>query len=151
MSEPSLDQETSSVTKTHEEILAMFKEIKQLEASFPAYEIGKYEVEEELIEVAHEEEPILIEEPQIKKEPTSPTVFRLRYNEEGNLENIDMRKPKPHKEIHINLSKLRSKEKEPKVKEEIPKTSRFRGGLSKLKRIIPSRNEEEEETEEAEE
>ena len=151
MSKPKLDQETSSVTKTHEEILAMFEEIRQLEARFPAYEIEEQEVEEELIEVAHEEEPVVIEEPEIKKEPTSPTVFRLRYNEEGNLENIDLRKPKPPKEIHINLSKLRNKEKKSEVKEKKPKSSRLRGGLSKLKRVIPSKSEEEEETEETEE
>ena len=87
MSNLKLKQENSPEIKKHEDILAIIEEIKQFEQRFPEFEIEESEVEEELIEI--EQKPKEFELPIKQKKPTSPTVFRLRFTEDGKLENID--------------------------------------------------------------
>ena len=73
--------------------------------------------------------------------PKNPTTFRLRLNDEGILENIDIKKPQPRKKISLNLRKKDKKESE--KSESGSKLSKLTGSLSKIKRIIPKRGKEE--------
>ena len=89
----------------------------------------------------------------------TPATFRIRFNENGELENIDVKKSKPKikSEKRFILKKLRFKrmgkneKTETKPIEKNSKISNLKGSLSrlgKLKKVIPSRKKELEETEE---
>ena len=80
--------------------------------------------------------------------PSTPTTFRLRINKDGILENIDVKKPKPRPKIKIKFRRKEKKESE--GSEEKSKFSKLKRGLSKIKRIIPKRGKEENESEETE-
>lgn len=156
MSNIKLKQENSTVIKKHGEILVIIEEIKQFEQRFPEFEIEESEVKEELIEI--EQKPKEFEFPIEQKEPTSPTVFRLRFTEDGKLENIDLKKPKPRIEKHSRLKTQKTKNKGKKEKLQTTKkesnNSKLKGIISKigkLKRVIPSRGKNEEELKESEE
>lgn len=82
------------------------------------------------------------------EKPITPTTFRLRLNEDGILENIDIKKPKPRQKIKFSFRK--KDKKESKGSEEKSKFSKLKSGLSKIKRIIPIRKKGEEEQEEPE-
>ena len=81
--------------------------------------------------------------------PINPTIFRLRINNEGKLENIDIKKQQPRKKINISF---RKKDKgEEKSSEGKSKFDKLKSGLNKIKRLIPIRKKEEEpQTEETE-
>jgi len=194
MRESDFDQETLSPVKSHEEILQLIQEIKEIEKEF-----DRIEVEEPLMEewktvtpdtIAEEAKPIPIkseiedgkkkkhalfrikrrsrsEVKRIKREKRYAT-FKLRFDEQGNLVNLDFRKPKPKKakgkfKLPINLKKLRRKDKgETESTEEAPaeekkgiggKLKGALGILGKLKNAIPGRGKKTEEApkEEAEE
>jgi len=180
--------------KTHEEIIQMIEEIKQIENIFNEFEIEKEGPQEELIEV---EEEILeeftpidteIDKTGLKKwldgkkedKPDSiPATFKIRFNESGELVNLDFRKSKVKSEgktkkaIKFDFKKLKGKfkrkgkkdegkseesgEKPKKSKEKRDKSSRFSGlksklgGIGKLKRVIPSKKKKEETEEKGEE
>jgi len=81
--------------------------------------------------------------------PKNPTTFRLRINEKGILENIDIKKPRQGKKFKISFRKNDKKESE--SSEGKSKLGKLIDGLSKIKRIIPKRGKEEEiESEETE-
>jgi len=149
------DDNTISI-KNHEQILAKLEEIKQFEQLFPAFIIEELQINDDLIEIEPKpEEFIPFEE---TREPATPTVFRLRLTEDGKLENIDLKKPKPKKEIKPILKKINNKmrveKKESKTKEAQSKISKLKDRLNKigkLKKVIPSRRVKEEEIEESEE
>ena len=196
MRESDFDQETLSPVKSHEEILQLIQEIREIEKEF-----DRIEVEEPLVEewktvtpdtIAEEAKPIPIkseiedgkkkkhalfrikrrnrsEVKRIKREKQYAT-FKLRFDEQGNLVNLDFRKPKPKPEktkgkfkLPINLKKLRRKDKgETESTEEAPaeekkgiggKLKGALGILGKLKNAIPGRGKKTEEApkEEAEE
>jgi len=86
--------------------------------------------------------------PEIIEKPITPTTFRLRINEEGKLENIDLKKPKPRPKIKLSFRKKDKKESEESEKKS--KFEKIKTVLSKMKRIIPKRKKEEEEPEESE-
>jgi hypothetical protein len=156
MSNPISRDDNLTFIKNHEEILSKLEEIKKFEHMFPAFLIEELKIIDDLIEVEPKpEEFIPFKE---LKEPATPTVFRLRLTEDGKLENIDLKKPKPKKEIKLNLKKLIPKKitrkKEPKDSDSKSKISMLKGGLkiiSKLKKVIPSRGTKEKETTESEE
>jgi len=156
MSDLNLRDDTSTSIKSHQEILAKLEEIKQFEQLFSAFVIEELKINDDLIEVEPKPEVFIpFKEP---REPATPTVFRLRFTEDGKLENIDLKKPKPKKEIKPILKKIKNKKKvEKKESKEInaeSKLSKLKSGLDiikKLKRVIPSRNTKEEEIEESEE
>lgn len=84
------------------------------------------------------------------EKPITPTTFRLRINKEGELENIDLKKPKPRSRRHIRIRFRKKGQTESEVTEEISRLAKLKSGLGKIKRAIPTRREEEEETEESE-
>lgn len=172
MDESDLDySDITSIKKTHKEILEMLEEIKDYEKNFVEFDIKEPRIDEELIELEYEtfqeieSELITFKEVEEKKpefeikrkkdvvkkieKPITPTTFRLRINEEGNLENIDLKKSEPRLKRHSRFRK-----KDHVDSEDIEKKSRFaklKSVLSKIKRAIPSKKEEEEEIEETEE
>jgi hypothetical protein len=156
MSHPISRDDNSTSIKNHEEILSKLEEIKKFEHLFPAFVIKELKIIDDLIEVEpRPEEFIPFKE---LREPATPTVFRLRFTEDGKLENIDLKKPNPKKEIKPNLKKLIPKKitrkKEQKDNDNKSKISKLKGGLtkiSKLKKVIPSRGTKEKETTESEE
>ena len=144
MSDLNLRNDNSTSIKNHEEILTKLEEIKKIEKLFPAFVIEELQIIDDLIEVERKpEEFIPFKEP---REPATPTVFRLRFTEDGKLENIDLKKPKPKKEIIPTLKKTKNKKKvekkESKANDEESKISKLKNGLNKigkLKKVIPSR------------
>ena len=156
MRDINLKEENSTSFKDHEEILAILEELKQFEQRYPAFQIEEPILNEELIEVEPKPEKFVpFKEPGA---PATPTVFRIRFTEDGKLENIDLKKPKPKKEFRFSLKKIKSKKrvdkKESKSNAEKSKISKLKDGLKKigkLKKVIPSRNKQEEEPEESEE
>ena len=113
--------------KTHEEIIEMIDELKELEERYGEFEIIDIEVTEELIEVEHSEladSEKLVSESETKKQslskklkkyqvfrikvrrrsdtivdkkPVKTATFKIRFDESGNLVNTDFRKVKPKK------------------------------------------------------
>jgi hypothetical protein len=162
--------EIGSIKKTHREILEKLEEIKDFEKNFIEFNIEKPQVDEELIEIEYEtfeeieSELLTFKEVEEKKpdfkirrkkvitemfeKPITPTTFRLRINKEGNLENIDLIKPKPRSKPHFRFRKKDQSESE--VTEKKSRLAKLKSGLGKIKRAIPYRREEEEETEESE-
>ena len=173
MNKSDLDcSDTNSIKKTHKEIIEMLEEIKDFENNFVEFDIQKPAVEEELIEIEYETfkeiEPELItfkevEEKKPKLEikrkkvveekivkPITPTTFRLRINKEGNLENIDLIKPKPKSRSRIGLRFRKKDQTKSETTEKKSMFKKIKSSLSRIKRAIPSRREEEEEVEESE-
>jgi len=156
MSDSNLKQDNSTYLKNHEEILSILEEVKQFEQRYPVFEIEEPTYNEELIEIEPKPDDFVpFKDP---REPVTPTIFRLRFTEDGKLENIDMKKPKPKKETKLRLKKIITKnkadKKESKSNEGESKISRLKGRLnkiSKLKRVIPSQSKTEKETVESEE
>ena len=156
MRDINLKEENSTSFKDHEQILAILEDLKQFEKRYPAFEIEEPILNEELFEIEPKPEKFVpFKEPIV---PTTPTVFRIRFTEDGKLENIDLKKPKPKKEFRFSLEKIkaikRADKKEFKRNAEKSKISRLKDGLkkiSKLKKVIPSRSKNEEEPEESEE
>ncbi len=160
------------IKKTHREILDKLEEIKDIEKNFVEFDIEKPQIDEELIEIEYETfeeidpELITFKEVEEKKpdfeikrkkviaekfeKPITPTTFRLRINKEGNLENIDLIKPKPRSKPHIRFRFRKKDQTESEVTEKKSRLAKLKSGLSKIKRAIPYRREEEEETEESE-
>jgi len=169
MQETNQEGDTSGC-RSHEEILELIDVIKDLEDSFEEFELEKPEKEnEELIEVEPDEiKPIPIktdEEIKPKKQkkheskPVVHTSFKVRFDESGELVNLDLRKPKkePETKKKISLKKLGKGKKKEKTEntesEEKSKKSKLKGGLGKigkLKRVIPSRGKKTEEATSAE-
>ena len=196
MRETDFQQDQIEPVKTHEEILQLIEEIKEIERSFDEIEIEEPLIQEwETLkpETTQEEVKIIpikseIEEgkkkkhalfrikrrsrsevKRIKREKQYAT-FKLRFDEQGNLVNLDFRKSKPKSEktkskfkLPINLKKLIRKGKgESETTEESPagekkgiggKLKNVLGMVSKLKNAIPGRGKKTEEApkEEAEE
>jgi len=176
MDESDLNQlDNTSITKTHEEILKMLEEIKEFEKKYGEFELKKpttieyetfKEIKPELVffkEVEEKKYKILEkfkkfktkfgkkvqrEIPETFEKPITPTTFRLKINDEGKLENIDLRKPKPRQKIKFSFRKKDKKESGESEKKS--KFEKIKTVLSKVKRIIPKRKKEEEEPEESE-
>ena len=88
----------------------------------------------------------------------TPTVFKVRFNEGGNLVNIDLKRQKPERkpksEKRFSLSKFRRKGTEKQEASEVKsgesRFSKLKGGLSKLGKLrgaIPSKSKKEEKSE----
>jgi hypothetical protein len=76
------------------------------------------------------------------QKPTNPTTFRLRVNQDGVLENIDIKKPQPKKKIRLSFKRKGKKQSD--SSEGKTKLSKITNVLGKIKRIIPKRGKEEE-------
>ncbi len=84
------------------------------------------------------------------------TTFKIRFDKEGKLVNVDLRKSKPNSRKRIDSKKNKTKKmgKSEKDTGEKSKSLKLKGGLSKigkLKRVIPNKSKKSEETEELEE
>jgi hypothetical protein len=146
MRNPHLKHDNPTYLKNHEEILSILEEIKKFEQRYPAFEFEEPTNSEELIEI--EPKPDIFVPLEKTRESAKPTVFRLRFTEDGKLENIDIKKPKTKKTTKsgilktINIKKNKE-QKDSKSKEDESKISRLIDGLkniSRLKRVIPSKN-----------
>jgi hypothetical protein len=120
--------------------LVIFKEIKEKKQNF-LNKIKKIKLDFKIFRKKETQEEIHI--------PKNPTIFRLRINEKGVLENIDFKKPQPRKKLNISLRRKEKKDKE--SSEGKLKLGKLLNGLNKIKRIIPKRGKEEDsESEESE-
>lgn len=168
MKDSNFEQDNS--IKSHEEILELFDEIKIFEDSIVEFVIEetKRKVEEDLIEGESEIPKIVKPIPiKVKKDKTkhivkpfykteTPATFKIRFNDEGKLINLDFKKvnpsieSKPKKKFSIkNLKSSRSRKKEKSESKEGKLKGSF-GKLSKLKKVIPSKGKKKEKTEPAE-
>jgi hypothetical protein len=80
-----------------------------------------------------------------------PTTFRLRINEQGKLQNIDLKKPNTteKRKIKFSIKNRKKREKEQETTKETSILDKFKGIFSKignLKRAIPSKSNDSEET-----
>lgn len=185
MGESELEGNQRYSVKSHKEIIELIDELKDIEREFgfkeiePAF-IEVHEEAVEFIEVEHEIieefEPILpvttnkkgsrfkikyrtraeVRKFKEERKKYDPATFRMRFNNEGALVNIDVDKTTSKRK----LRKIKLKEKEKiedkehkETDENITKRSRFRRGLSILRRSLPKKEEtvDEEEDEEEEE
>ena len=180
-----------TITKTREEILAMFEEIKTFEKKFCSHEIIDNN-EEEFIEfepvflevfepeppepefdtvaISEKEKKIKIKEKSAKVKTVDPTTFKIRFDGNGQLVNLELKKPKlkAKKESKLNsklgskLKKVRRRKKDKteasdtKI-EETSKASKLKSGIGKigkiknigkLKNVIPRRGKKKETVEE---
>jgi len=169
MGDSDFKKNDSSVNaKSNREIYSLLKEIKDFEKKFEEDENLLIKAEEELIEVEteffEEVEPGSIKICEKEKEPqilklkfkskknkvkkiVNPATFRLRFNKNGNLENIDFKKRKlknkSNKRFNLNILKIIRGDKSKSTDEENEsKFSKLREGLGKLKRIIPTKSKE---------
>lgn len=156
--------------KSHDEILDLVDNIKRFEEGFAEFELETVEeVKEELIEVDYKSlepqqglpEPEIVDKPKklkFLKKKVKPIVekpsatFRIRFNESGNLVNLDFKKPvpKPKKDKKkLSLKKIlpgrKSKDKveSDSTKEKSSKVSKLKGGLGKIgkiKNVIPNKS-----------
>lgn len=104
-----------------------------------------------------------VQKEEVEAKPITAATFKIRFNEAGELVNIDLRKPKPKPESkkRFDLKKLKIKrkgktekiekaketEKEAVTTEKKSKISKLKGGLGKigmLKKAIPHRRKESE-------
>jgi len=155
----------SSLTLTHEEILELIEEIKELEKKYPGNNTEEPELKEfieieqeipsEQVEfISVEEEPekpgliqgfkksqILKNKPKLKsevpKKDITPATFKIRVNDEGKLVNIDLKKSKVKSEAKkpINLKKFNIFKKKTKNKEKKSMVSRMKGGLRSVGKL----------------
>jgi len=95
-----------------------------------------------------------------ERNPT-PTIFKMRFNDEGQFINTDLKKTKPKKKKqgtkHFSIKRIRKQKKtkleqtsSEETEEKESKGSRFKRRLGKLKRVIPSRDKKKESKEESE-
>jgi len=102
-----------------------------------------------------------VQKEKVEAKPISAATFKIRFDDSGELVNIDFKKPKPESKRRFNFSKLKIKrkrknektEKETETSEKKSKFSKLKGGLGKigkLKKAIPHRGKKKEETEESE-
>jgi len=108
-----------------------------------------------------------VQKEEVEAKPIRAATFKIRFNEGGELVNIDIKKPKPKPESkkRFDFKKLRIRrkgktektekeiEEESETEEKKSKFSKLKGGLSKigkLKKAIPRRGKKKEETEESE-
>ena len=168
----------ASNTNTLDEIDDLFEEIKKFEKQFENFVINKVELDEELMDAETEtlEEFLPVEdtdeinkpifEDEVKnlepktdikdefiRKPINPVTFRFRFNNEGKLENLDIKKRKlkikSKKSFILKRIKIRKKEKnESEEIEEISRFSKLKAGLAKLRRVIPNKTTKVENTEE---
>lgn len=183
------ETEESNKVKTHEEIILMIKEIKEIEETYGPFEIIDIEESEELIDVDHDELKENDEQKTVKelnkrrfkifkvdikteadilaKRAEKSATFKVRFDEQGNLVNLDFKKPKPKKQTESKpgklsgLKKLRKGKKgkgtassdEEKIKVKKSKGSKLKGKLGKvgkLKRAIPGKKSKKEKSEKKE-
>lgn len=163
---PNLSEDTTASCKTHEEINQLLEEIKEFENRYKEFDFKKIEIEEEIVEVKEPkiEEKVIVEKHTPKKSKikdklgklkinrnplkekiVEPATFKLRFNEMGKLENIDIKKFEPKKSTKklFNFRKKKTKNDGAEVKENTSKFSKLKGSLgkiAKIKKIIPSRS-----------
>ena len=181
------DEEVVTPVKTHEEILAVIQEIKGFEERFGEFEIVDVQVSDELIEIELPEltktEELGAEEElkksdlskkfkkykifrvkvrqksdeELHKKPLKSATFKIRFDETGQLVNMDLRKTVPKKPSKLKakpdgkFSKLKHSLKrkgkkgesgDSERKEKKSKGGKLKGGfgkISKLKGVIPSK------------
>ena len=173
---------TNTPIKTHKEITEMINDLKDFEKDFGEFEIIEINKVEDLIEVDIAERDIIqskfekkdLEHPKkklnkfnikIRKKSDDLSIskskktatFKIRFDESGNLINMDIRKPPPKKQLNIKnkiigklpkLKKTSLRKKGKKSKDDgelkdnkLPKKG-FKGKLGKignLKKAIPGK------------
>jgi hypothetical protein len=176
MGESELENDKGNdIFKTHKEILELIEEIKEFEKEYNITDIESefIEVPDKLVEFLEvdSEEFKEVEETskrrfkikyqtraRIRKlreeqKKFDPTTFRIRFDDKGDLVNIDVKKavtkPKKRKIKSDQKGDLESEE-HVEIEEEEEKKSRFGKILSILRKSIPKREKQPEEEEEEE-
>lgn len=170
MKHSEIGEDLYSKIKNHSEIIQEIQEIKEIEEAIPEFDISDPMNENEFIDIDNNLEefqeikpiinPNLIKKPKtikaikIKKstekakkktkpkKTLNPTIFHLKINNEGKLENLDIKKPKiiDKKKINFISKRLkRKKEKNVDKKDKKIKIPNFKNGFSKIRKAIPSR------------
>lgn len=186
--EQELQQRSKTTVKTHEEIIAIMRELKAYEEKYKEYELSEITVPEKIEEVLVEFEPVgpefldvesskssmkdkfahrknkktmrelekSVESEanetklkQSKAKPMQDTIFKLRFDETGNLEMLGVKKhpvkqTKPETKGVKKLSLRRKNKTESAPNEEKSRLSKLKGGAGKIKNIIPRRKKKEE-------
>ena len=176
MGESELEEDNENIIiKTHKEILELIEEIKEIEKEYDFTDI-----EPEFIEVPEDPVEFLeVDSEEFKEvEETSkrrfkikyrtraevrklkeerkkfdPATFRIRFDDKGDLVNIDVKKTIPkqkQKKIESDQKENLESEELEEIEEEEEKSSRFGKILSVLRRSIPEKEELPEEEEEEE-
>jgi len=165
---------SDSDIKDHSKILQIIDEIREFENNFVDFKGETVEetkdITQDLIEVALEEIEQVVPDEEVlqesnkkffkflkekeKKEPKPRvhTTFKMGFNEERKLVNLDFKQPKPKKKrpeskSKFNLKKLipsrkKGNEEDNDKSESSSKASKLKGGLSKLsklKKVIPTK------------
>jgi hypothetical protein len=168
MSTPKYSENNNQI-KSHNEILEIIDEIKIFENNFIEFKLKVEEPEEELIEVKNKyEEPAPIGEEPIykykikrsKKKDRPSATFKIRFNEKGELINLDFKKPKVKPEIEkkaFSMKKILLRKKSQDIdktsgsKDKSTKSLKLKERLkrfSKLKNVIPNKFKKNDESEE---
>jgi hypothetical protein len=173
MSTPKSSEDSEQI-KSHSEILDLIDEIKSFETDFVEFELYVPEPKEEIVEVkkdiTSEIESQIAEEKfsyeirrakkKVEKKPIPSATFKIRFNEKGELVNVDLKKPKPKETKEKKKFSVKSLIPRKKGKgetdtetpeEQTSKGSKLKGGLGKLgklKNIIPSKSKKSDKTEE---
>lgn len=165
--------DVSSTVKNHEEIMDMLTEIKEFEKRFPEYKIeeesridkikAKTEIPQEKIKQKQKKKPFIFRiklrsksKVKKRKKERKPTTIKFRLTEEGNLVDVNKKKIKPKKKHakFLNFKKLiKRKEKGDKKEKSKSEITSFKdkivsslGKISALKKVIPTKETEEEKT-----
>lgn len=154
MGESDFRYEHATSVKTHEEIMSLIEEIKEMEKKFDEIRIDhetKEEIAEQKIVEELEEKPIPfkieVEEPKKKfafklKRPKKATrqeqfaTFRLRIDESGKLVNIDLRRSEPKEKGRFSFSLKGLIKRREKTNENREITEETKGIGSKLKTLL---------------
>ena len=164
------DNMSNSNIKDHSEILQLIDEIIAYEQDFTNFSTvtiqETQDVKQDLIEIEHQEinsEDEVLENKEkntfikkIKKEPKPkvPTNFKIGFDENGKLVNLDLKKIQPKNKAKepkgkFNLKKIipfRKKQDKSDDSESSSKKSKLKGlkgglgKLGKLKKVIPNKN-----------
>lgn len=140
-----------AVSEKIEEVLVEFEPVGPEFLDAEALEIGlkdKFAHRKNKKNVQESEKPVEPEPKKFKAKPTQDTVFKLRFDETGNLEMLGVKKhpvkqTKPETKGAKKLSFRRKNKTESEPKEEKSRLSKLKGGAGKIKNIIPHRKKKE--------
>ena len=155
--------------KSHEDIIRLINDIRLFEENFEEFEFFKsQEIDtDDIIEVDHNvknNDLIKQEQDLIDKKKSipffntgNPATFKIRYNEKGDLVNLDLRKTPPKKDqtkkrfnikniLPLHKSKEKKEKKSSEDKDDKDKKSKIKNTFSKfskLKNVIPNKGKKE--------
>ena len=179
MKDSDTGEDINSYIKDHSEILKEIIELKEIEETITKFDISDLLIENEFIEIDNDLEEFQEIKPKIKPEPINkpktvktikirkpkfikskekkkvqktlnPTVFHLKINNDGKLENLDIKKPKIKDKKKNNFILKRFKDKKVKTTDKKVKKIKipnFKNGILKIRKAIPFKSDKKEKSE----